>query len=107
NKKKDNNNNDDNDDSSKSSAKRAQLVVQLPSDAKLYIDNRLMKAKTGQRVFRTPELKNGQVYYYMLRVEVVRNGKKVAETRRGLVRAGQKSEAAFTEPKTEMVVSKD
>jgi uncharacterized protein (TIGR03000 family) len=105
--KKEKGNNDNNDDDSQTSAsRRAKLIVQLPEDAKLYIDNRPMKTTSARRVFNTPALDKGQVYYYILRVEVVRNGKKKTETKRVLVRAGQETKAAFGAPKTEMVATK-
>ncbi len=86
---------------------RAKLVVSLPADAKLYIDDNLTKATSGRRTFNTPTLQNGQLYYYVLRAEMVRDGKTVRETKRVLIRAGELVRARFDEPKAkDQVVTK-
>jgi uncharacterized protein (TIGR03000 family) len=77
---------------------RAQLIIELPADAKLYIDNNLMKTTSAKRVFNTPNLPRGQLFYYVLRAEVVRDGKTLQDTKRVLVRAGQEVRASFDEP---------
>jgi uncharacterized protein (TIGR03000 family) len=82
---------------------KAKLVVELPTDAKLFIDDLPMKTTSNVRAFNTPELERGQAYYYMVRVETVRDGKPVSETRRVIVRAGQTARADFTDMDTEAV----
>jgi uncharacterized protein (TIGR03000 family) len=77
---------------------RAKVVVQLPADAKLYVDDQPVKAADRQ-TFSTPRLERGQTYYYDVRAEVVRDGKTVVESKRVLVRAGQ--EVSVTFPKLE------
>jgi uncharacterized protein (TIGR03000 family) len=67
---------------------RAKLLVELPADAKLYIDDQPMKLSEGRRAFQTPDLEKGQSYYYILRAEVVRDGQTISETKRIIVRAG-------------------
>jgi uncharacterized protein (TIGR03000 family) len=84
---------------------RAKLVVELPADAKLYIDDLPMKTTSGVRSFNTPTLEPGQIYYYMVRAEVVRDGKPVTETRRVLVRAGQTARASFKDIEAETVTT--
>ncbi len=74
---------------------RARLVVELPPGSKLFIDDKPMKNVSGVRSFNTPDLEPGQAYYYMVRVETVRDGKPVSETRRVIVRAGQVARADF------------
>jgi uncharacterized protein (TIGR03000 family) len=74
---------------------RAKVIVNLPEDAKLYIDGRLMKTASAHRVFSTPTLEPGQLYYYELRAEVSRDGKTVSQEKRVIVAAGQQVEAAF------------
>lgn len=78
-------------------ARTAKLVVSLPADANLYIDDTLMKTPSGKRTFNTPAIDRGQAYYYMVRAEVVRDGKTYSETRRVIIRAGDTSDATFTE----------
>ncbi len=77
------------------SSTKAKLVVELPENAKLFIDDMPMKAGSGVRSFNTPELEPGQAYYYMVRVESIRDGKPVSESRRVIVRAGQVARADF------------
>jgi uncharacterized protein (TIGR03000 family) len=76
---------------------RARLIVELPPDARLYIDDRAMKNTEPVRNFNTPDLEPGQLYYYELRAEVVRDGKPVTQTKRVIVRAGAVIRASFPE----------
>jgi uncharacterized protein (TIGR03000 family) len=71
------------------------LLVQLPPDAKLFVDGREVNLTPEIRNVLTPELTPGRDYYYTLMVQAVRGGKPVEETRRVVVRAGQASPADF------------
>jgi uncharacterized protein (TIGR03000 family) len=71
------------------------LIVELPADAKLYVDDHPMKTTSERRVFSTPSLEPGQTYYYILRAEVIRDGKTATDTKRVLVHAGDVIEASF------------
>jgi uncharacterized protein (TIGR03000 family) len=77
------------------SINQARLIVELPADAKLYVDDLLMKTTSERRVFNSPRLELGQTYYYMLRAEVVRDGQTVSDTKRVLLRAGEVVQASF------------
>jgi uncharacterized protein (TIGR03000 family) len=70
------------------SANQARLVVELPSDARLTIDDHPIPVTEGRRSFNTPALEKGQTYYYDVKVEVMRNGKPVTDKRKVLIRAG-------------------
>lgn len=74
---------------------RGKLVVQLPADAKLYIDDHLMKTGSERRTFSTPVLERGQLYYYEVRAEISSSGKPYSETKRVIVKAGEKAEVSF------------
>jgi uncharacterized protein (TIGR03000 family) len=76
---------------------KAKLFVEVPADAKLYIDDQLMKTGSAHRVFSTPELETGQAYYYVVRAEVTRDGKKVEQTKRVIVRPGEQAKASFAD----------
>jgi uncharacterized protein (TIGR03000 family) len=76
---------------------RAKVVVEVPADAKLYIDDQLMKTTSERREFRTPPLKKGETYYYEVRAEVMRDGKPVSEMKKIIVRAGEEATANFKE----------
>jgi uncharacterized protein (TIGR03000 family) len=85
---------------------KAKLIVELPADAKLYIDDQLMKSTTAVRQFNTPELQPGQTYYYMVRVEVPGDGTPQSVTRRVLVRAGEEVTADFKDVKAPVATVK-
>jgi uncharacterized protein (TIGR03000 family) len=74
---------------------RARVTVQMPPDAKLYVDETPMKTTAESRTFNTPRLDRGQTYFYEVRAEVVRDGKPVSETKRVLVRAGEDVRVSF------------
>lgn len=76
---------------------RARVIVSLPADAKLYVNDQLMRSTSARRVFRTPELDSAQTYYYVMRAEILRDGKTVSQTRRVTVRPGAVIEASFGE----------
>jgi uncharacterized protein (TIGR03000 family) len=74
---------------------RARLIVELPSEATLYIDDQKMNTTSSRRVFNTPELERGETYYYILRAEVVREGSPVTVTKRVIVKPGEEIRADF------------
>lgn len=76
---------------------RARVIVQVPADAKLYIDGHAMKTSSTRRVFSTPQLQPGQAYYYEVRAEVEREGQRLVETQRVILRPGQQVTASFTD----------
>src|SRR5947209_7868460 len=80
-----------------SSPDRARVVVDVPADAKLYVDGQLMKTQSDHRVFNTPALRPGQAYYYDVKAEVVRDGETKSETKRIVVRGGETARASFAE----------
>jgi uncharacterized protein (TIGR03000 family) len=84
---------------------RAKLIVELPTDAKLYVDDRQMKTTSNVRTFNTPELEPGQLYYYELRVEVLRDGKPVTETKKVIIKAGEVVRANFPKAEAESVAA--
>jgi uncharacterized protein (TIGR03000 family) len=84
----------------------AKLVIEKPVDAKLFVDNIPVAADTASKTFTTPELSPMQAYYYMVRIEMTREGKPVSETRRVIVRAGETATESFREPNGVTTVSK-
>jgi uncharacterized protein (TIGR03000 family) len=92
-----------NDDKEAMAPTRAKLVVVRPANAKLFIDDMPVKATAGVQTFNTPALEPGQAYFYMVRIERMRDGRPVSETRRIIVRAGQVARADFKDVKSEAV----
>jgi len=77
-------------------AEKATVVVEVPADAKLFVDDKVTKTEGTTRSFSTPELTAGQEYYYVVRAEVARDGKPVSETKRVTVKAGEVAKTSFT-----------
>jgi uncharacterized protein (TIGR03000 family) len=77
-------------------ATRARVIVDLPADAKLFVDDQQMKSTSSRRNFHTPELERGLRYFYDVRVEFLRDGKTVTETRRVVLKAGQEVAVSFS-----------
>jgi uncharacterized protein (TIGR03000 family) len=75
---------------------QARVVVELPADAKLFIDDKLMQTSSARRVFATPRLEPGRKYFYDLRAEVVRDGATLSNTKQVIFQAGQEVQASFT-----------
>jgi len=73
----------------------ASLIVELPADAKLYIDGQSTQATSARREFISPPLDAKQSYFYNLKAELVRDGKTYDETRRVTVKAGKQTRASF------------
>jgi uncharacterized protein (TIGR03000 family) len=69
----------------------ARLIIDLPADARLYINGQLYRTRT----FRTPALEAGKPYYYVVRAEIVRDGKTESETRYVAVGAGTEIAVSF------------
>ena len=93
-------------DKEKEQQVRARVIVELPAEAKLFIDGHLMKATSAERVFATPQLQRNKTYFYDLKAEVVRDGQTVAQTQRVYLRAGEVVRANFTELATPAAAAK-
>jgi uncharacterized protein (TIGR03000 family) len=76
---------------------RASLTVELPADARLYVDGQPMKTSSSTRRFITPPLPRGKAYYYELQAEMVRDGQTVRVSRRVVVRPGDDLRTSFPE----------
>jgi uncharacterized protein (TIGR03000 family) len=76
---------------------QATVVVTLPADARLYVENQLMNLTGAVRVFRTPPL-SGKTNKYTLRMEVERGGRMVDETKEVELEPGKTSRVHFAEP---------
>jgi uncharacterized protein (TIGR03000 family) len=77
--------------------KSARLILDVPEDARVYVDNRLMKSASTHRVYSSPALAQGQAYYYDVRIEVERDGKVVTAQKRVIVRGGEEYSETFVD----------
>jgi len=83
-----------------SSLAPATIVVSLPADAKLLIDDAATASTSALRTFESPALETGKDHYYTLKAEVIREGKAVAATKRIAVRAGEETRVSLDLPVT-------
>src|SRR5262249_58388205 len=67
----------------------AYLNINVPEDAKVYLQDQLMTLTGAQRRFVTPEIQAGNQHLYTVRVEVIRDGKTLSKTTQATVAAGQ------------------
>jgi uncharacterized protein (TIGR03000 family) len=73
----------------------ARLIVEVPADALVFLDDRPMRTPGAVRSFDTPALEAGRTYYYAVRVQVMRDGKPIVDEKRVLIRAGEVARASF------------
>lgn len=76
----------------------ASILLRVPAEAKVFIDNHPMKSTSTERLFTSPELEPGKNYFYTIRVVIEKDGKPVEESRRVVIRAGEISRLAFDSP---------
>jgi uncharacterized protein (TIGR03000 family) len=73
----------------------ARVTVNLPADARLWVDQVECPLTSGVRAFNTPALQPGQTYYYTVKMQVDRNGSPVTDSQRVLVSAGEQVTVNF------------
>lgn len=83
-------------------ANRAQVIVNLPADARLYANGQLTALTSAERVFVSPVLEANHNYQYSLKVEFVRDGKTISDSKVVNVRAGESSQVSFDDRVTKV-----
>jgi uncharacterized protein (TIGR03000 family) len=76
-------------------ANQARLVVHLPPQARLTIDDYPTMSRSDTRVFDTPPLEPGKTYTYTLRGEINRDGRFIRTTKIVEVKAGELSDVTL------------
>ncbi len=84
----------------------ATIVVSLPADARLTIDDTATSATSAHRVFVSPELAPGREYFYTLKAEWVRDGKAVVVSKQVTVSAGNESKVTIEAEESADVASR-
>ena len=69
----------------------ATIVVSLPAEAKLLIDDAATMSASNLRVFASPSLEPGKDFYYTLKGELVRDGRTLTTSQLVKVRAGEET----------------
>jgi uncharacterized protein (TIGR03000 family) len=75
--------------SSEAMAQPASLLVHLPPEAKLFIDDEPTRSRSSPRRFHTPPLQPNRDFHYTLRAEMDRDGERLSMCKTVTVRAGQ------------------
>jgi uncharacterized protein (TIGR03000 family) len=73
----------------------ATLVVELPADAKLTIDDAPTTSTSAVRTFVTPDLAPEKDFSYTLKAEIVRDGRTLTLTEKVGVRAGEQTRVSL------------
>jgi uncharacterized protein (TIGR03000 family) len=73
----------------------ARVTVNLPSDARLWIENVECPLTSEVRSFKTPTLNPSQLYFYNIRAEIVRDGRTITETQRVTITPGEEARVDF------------
>jgi len=79
----------------KARAVPAHVTVRLPADARLTVHGVDCPLTSSTRAFDTPALAPGQEYFYVLKVEVMRDGQPVRQSRRVAFRGGERVTVSF------------
>ncbi len=79
----------------KPDAAPARLTIEVPAGAKLFVDGQLTKGEGTSRNFHTPDLADGQTFFYDLKAEVLVEGRPVTETKRVIVHSGDALTESF------------
>lgn len=78
-------------------ATRAQVLVTVPANAKLYADGRPTALTGASRNFLTPELTAGRDFQYTLQIEYTVDGQTQSAAKQIVVRAGHRTTVDLTE----------
>ena len=78
----------------------ATIIVSLPAEAQLKVDDYVTTSTSATRMFVSPTLNAGTEYTYTLTGEIVREGKSVVASKRITVRAGEETRVNLEFPTT-------
>ena len=81
----------------------ATIIVSLPAEAKLLIDDAGTASTSTLRAFVSPSLEPGKEFYYTLKGELERDGRTYTTSQRVVVRAGQQTRVQLDFPATTIV----
>jgi uncharacterized protein (TIGR03000 family) len=87
------------------SSEPARVTVLLPAGAKLYVNDVAIAAKDKQ-TFETPNLEKGRRFFYTVKAEVLRDGRRVTESQRVSVEAGKTVTVDFTAARSRLTASR-
>jgi uncharacterized protein (TIGR03000 family) len=79
-------------------AARARVTINVPENARVYVNDRPLALASGTHTINTPPLEKGKPHTYVFKAEVTRNGETVADTQRIFVESGQSVTVQFNLP---------
>ncbi len=79
------------------SSRVALITLDVPRDARLFVDGKAFTLLANQRTFTTPALEQGKKQYYELKAQVVRGGEVRTETHKVYVETGKHLRVEFKE----------
>jgi uncharacterized protein (TIGR03000 family) len=71
------------------------LIVDVPADAKVFVNGHATTSTGEHRQYVSHGLEAGMRYEYQVRVEIVRDGKPISETKTVQLSAGSEADVAF------------
>jgi len=74
---------------------KARLFVEIPVNASFFIDGKPFAVNDGFATFTTPDLEAEKTYSYILKTEIEKDGAKTVDTRKVLLKAGDRIAASF------------
>lgn len=74
---------------------RATIAVQVPSDAKVWIQGAATNQTGADRTFQSPPLEPGREYSYSVKAQWTENGKTVEQSQDVMARAGERTGVLF------------
>lgn len=74
---------------------RATLLIRVPAGATLTVDGRKIEASSAETTFRTPPLPAGREFSYLLKAEILRDGRPESLTQKVTFRAGERLTVDF------------
>jgi uncharacterized protein (TIGR03000 family) len=80
-------------------ASAAKVVIKAPVEMRILVAGQLTQRTGPEMTFVTPALKRGNTYSYVFTAEIERDGQKMTETRKVLVRPGEQAMVDFSRPK--------
>jgi uncharacterized protein (TIGR03000 family) len=80
----------------------ATIVVSLPQNAKLMIDDNATSSTSTTRVFTSPALEVGTEFNYTLKAELVVDGRTVTASKQVAVHAGDEISVSLQFPETSL-----
>jgi uncharacterized protein (TIGR03000 family) len=73
----------------------ANITIEVPAGATLYVDGQATQATGAVRQFHTPELPADQAFFYDMKAELVVNGQTVVEEIKVVVTGGESVTKSF------------